>query len=125
MQQANPLPSYKCIPNASGQNAINAINQEGGHQFKSNPHQQYPLHSPDITPVGVSEEHPLEFNLYQEHPIEDSNASLDGDKVHRPVILPTSFKTQDGVTQHGWDPKFWEYQPGIADNNSWQLWYQG
>ena len=24
-----------------------------------------------------------------------------------------------------WDPIFWEYQPMIADNNSWQLWYQG
>ena len=23
------------------------------------------------------------------------------------------------------NPNFWEYQPGIADNNSWQLWYQG
>ena len=73
----------------------------GGHQFKSKQHQQYPLHSPNITPVGVSEECPLEFNLHQEHPIEESNVSLDGDKVHRPVILPTSFKTQDGVTQHG------------------------
>ena len=30
MQQANPQPCYKCIPNASGQNATNAIIQEGG-----------------------------------------------------------------------------------------------
>ena len=101
MQQENPPPSYKCIPNASGQNAINAINQEGEHQLKSNPQKQYPLHSPNPTPVGVLEDHPLEINLHQEHPIQDTNVSLDGDKVHQPVLLPTSFKTQDGVTQHG------------------------
>ena len=80
----------------------NQCNQSGGgHQFKSNPHQQYPLHSPDIIPVGVLEKCPLEFNLHQEHPTEGSNVSLDGDKVHCPVILLTSFNTQDGVTQHG------------------------
>ena len=101
MQQENPPPSYKCIPNASGQNAINAINREGEDQLKSNPQKQYPLHSPNPTPVGVLEDHPLEINLHQEHPIQDTNVSLDGDKVHQPVLLPTSFKTQDGVTQHG------------------------
>ena len=31
----------------------------GGHQFESNPHQQYPLHSPNTTPVGVLDECPL------------------------------------------------------------------
>ena len=93
-----PPPCYKCIPNASGQNATNAIIQEEGYHFESNPHQQYPLHSPDITPVGVLEEHPLESNLHQENLIQESNISLDGDKVHPPVIIPTSFKTQDDVT---------------------------
>ena len=75
-------------------------NSGGGLEFESNPHQQYPLHSPDIAPVGVLEKRPLESNLHQEDPIQDSNISWDGDKVHQPVIIPTSFKTQDGVTQH-------------------------
>ena len=78
----------------------NQCNNSGReHQFKSNPYQQYPLHSPNITLVEVLEEHLLKSNLHKEDPIQDSNILLDGDKLHPPVIINTGFMTQDGVIQ--------------------------
>ena len=67
----------------------------------------------------------FEFNLHQEHLIQDSNISLDGDKVHAPGYHPYQFQDSRWCDPRSCDPNFWEYQPRIADNNSWQLWYQG
>ena len=60
MQQANPQPSYKRIPNASGQNAINAINQEGG--ISSNPTHTKNTHYTPLTSPQLGYQRSIHWN---------------------------------------------------------------